>query len=284
MLKEPSWIKKYDFGFLSFDEIPERVFDAINEKLIKKQHADPLVTVLIAAWNEEINILKNIASLADQVTNIPFEIIVVDNNSKDNTKKALDKLKVRSYFQIIQGCGPARQMGMEHARGKYILLADADCVYPKRWIEEMTKVLNAPDVACVYGRYSFISEPGFPRWKLWMLEKMKDVIAELRHFKRPYLNSFGISMGYVTEYGLKVGYIMHNTRGDDGRFCFDLMQYGNVKQVKSDNARPWTAPRTLRRDGNFTQALKSRLLVESKKIFSLLTTHKPHDTKTSKNE
>ena len=175
-------------------------------------------------------------------------------------------------------------MGMEQARGKYILLADADCVYPTSWLEEMMKVLDKPGVACVYGRYSFISESGFPRWKLWMLEKMKDVIAELRHLKRPFLNAFGISMGYVTEYGLKVGYIMHNTRGDDGRFCFDLMKYGKVKQVKADKARPWTAPRTLQRDGSFSQALKSRLMIESGKIFSFFTSHKAHDTKTSKNE
>ena len=208
---------------------------------------------------------------------------MVDNNSKDNTKKTLDKLNVTSYFQIIQGCGPARQMGMEQARGKYILLADADCVYPSCWLDEMMKQLTKPGVVCVYGRYSFLSEPGFPRWKLWMLEKMKDVIAELRHFKRPYLNTFGISMGYVRELGLKVGYIMHNTRGEDGRLTFDLMKYGKVKQVKADKARPWTAPRTLQRDGSFSQALKSRLMIESGKIFSFFTSHKAHDTKTSKN-
>ena len=284
MIKEPCWIKKYNFGFQRFEEIPQHIFDSINLKLSKNQSSEPLVTILIAAWNEEINILKNVASLADQVTDIPFEIIVIDNNSKDNTKKTLDNLNIRTYFQEIQGCGPARQMGMEHARGKYILLADADCVYPSCWLEEMMKELNKPKVACVYGRYSFIAEHGFPRWKLWMLEKMKDAIAELRHFKRPYLNAFGISMGYVTEYGLKVGFIMHNTRGDDGRFCFDLMQYGKVVQVKADKARPWTAPRTLQRDGSFSVALVSRLSVETKKLFSLFTAHKPHDTKQSRNE
>ncbi len=284
MINEPSWIKKYDFNFKNFDEIPAKVFDEINEKLSKKQQAKPLVTVLIAAWNEEINILKNVASLADQITDIPFEVIVVDNNSKDHTKKTIDKLNIRSYFQEIQGPGPARQMGMEHAKGKYILLADADCVYPTCWLDEMMKQLTKLGVVCVYGRYSFLSEPGFPRWKLWMLEKMKDVISELRHFKRPYLNTFGISMGYVRELGLKVGYIMHNTRGEDGRLTFDLMKYGKVKQVKADKARPWTAPRTLQRDGSFSQALASRLSIETKKMLSLLTSHKPHDTKTSKNE
>lgn len=279
MLKEPSWIKKYDYKFNSFNDIPTSVFDSINEKLKTRISSSPLVSIVIAAWNEEINILNNIASMANQVTGIPFEVIVVDNNSKDNTKKTLDALNIRSLFQDIQGCGPARQMGLENAKGKYILYADADCIYPSGWVEEMMKVLSQPNVVCVYGRYSFIAEPGFPRWKLWMLEKMKDVISELRHFKRPYLNAFGISMGYVTELGLKEGIIMTTFRGDEGKLCFDLMKYGKIKQVKADSARPWTGPRTLQRDGSFSRALMVRLKIESKKIFTLFTAHKPHDTK-----
>ncbi|RZL62269.1 MAG: glycosyltransferase family 2 protein [Pedobacter sp.] len=283
-MKEPSWIKEYDFSYKNFHEIPNDVFESINQKLTHLYNEAPLVSIVIAAWNEEVNILKNIASLADQITCFPFEIIVVDNNSTDLTSKTLNKLKVRSYFQGIQGAGPARQLGMENAKGKYILLADADCVYPKCWVEEMIKVLTEPGVVCVYGRYSFISEIGYPRWQLWILEKMKDIIAELRHIKRPYLNTFGISMGYVTEYGLKAGFIMHNTRGEDGRLSFDLMKYGKIKQVKSDRARPWTAPRTLQRDGSFFKALTSRIIIESKKLLSLFSSHKPHDTKTSKND
>src|SRR5690606_12626695 len=146
------------------------------------------------------------------------------------------RLHVRKLFQEIQGCGPARQLGQENAKGKYILLADADCLYPDCWLNEMMKVLTQPGVVCVYGRYSFISEERYPRWKLYSLEKMKDIIAEIRHLKRPYLNAYGISMGYVKEYGLKVGYVMYKIWGDDGRLCFDLMSYGKVKQVRSNKA------------------------------------------------
>lgn len=275
----PLWISRYRFEYKNIKEVPEVVFEKINAKLDVLQAAEPLVSIIIAAWNEEVNILRNIASLADQKTSIPIEIIVVDNNSSDQTSFTLSKLSVRKFFQEIQGCGPARQMGLEHARGKYVLLADADCVYSASWVEEMLAELSKTEVVCVYGRYSFIPEPGFPRWKLFMLERMKDIIAEIRHIKRPYLNAFGISMGYVTEYGLKVGHIMNDFRGDDGKLCFDLMKFGKIRQVKSDSARAWTAPRTLQRDGSFSQALFSRLRIESSKMFSFLTYHKPHDTK-----
>ncbi|MDQ0964907.1 glycosyltransferase involved in cell wall biosynthesis [Flavobacterium sp. W4I14] len=280
----PEWLNQYEFAFKSINEVPPSFFQGINTKLSKLQSAKPVVTILIAAWNEELNILRNISSLSNLVTAYPLEIIVVNNNSTDRTQQTLDNLNITSYFQEIQGCGPARQMGMERANGEYILLADADCVYPANWVDDMMEKLTIPGTACVYGRYSFIPEAGFSRWKLFILEKLKDLAAELRQVKRPYLNAFGISMGYVKSFGLQAGYIMHNTRGDDGRLCFDLMKFGKILPVRTNRARAWTAPRTLQRDGDFAAALLSRLKLEFSNLTSLLRAHPAHDTKTSKNE
>lgn len=266
ILKNPKWITRFNYPYEKFEEIPQSVFDEVNKDLDRLKSATPLVSILISAWNEEGNILRCIASLSKMKTSIPFEIIVINNNSKDRTQDTIDKLHVRSLFEANQGCGPARQLGQENALGKYVLLADADCFYPSSWIDEMIKVLKQPNVVCVYGRYSFISEPGFPRWKLAVLEKMKDIAAELRHTNRPYLSAYGLSMGYVKEYGLKVGFIKTNFWGDDGRLCLGLMEYGKIKQMKANRARVWTGPRTLQRDGNFTQAISSRIKKEFKRI------------------
>jgi cellulose synthase/poly-beta-1,6-N-acetylglucosamine synthase-like glycosyltransferase len=282
--QNPLWIEEFRFPYKKFEDINKLDFININKNLDNAQSAHPLVSIVIPAWNEEINILSCIASLAKSETPFPFEIIVINNNSSDNTQSTINQLHVKNFFQQIQGSGPARQLGQEKANGKYILSADADCIYPKDWITEMVQELMKPGVVCVYGRYSFISEAGFPRWKLYALEKMKDIIAEVRHFKRPYLNAYGISMGYVKEYGLKVGFVMHKVWGEDGRLCFDLMQYGKVKQVKAFRARPWTGPRALQRDGNFSQALKTRIWKELKRFSSMFTPLPPHDTKTSKND
>ncbi len=280
----PSWVSKVNLPYRSYNEVPQEVFDSVNEKLDEVQSDTPRVSVLIAAYNEEVNIIRCLYSLSLTTTKIPFEIIVINNNSSDNTEKTLSRLHVNRLFQEIQGCGPSRQLGQERAKGKYILLADADCLYPEGYIDEMMKVLQKPGVACVYGRYSFIPEPGYPRWKLKMLEKMKDVIAGFRHINRPYLNAYGISMGYVKEFGLKAGYIMVNVRGDDGRLAFDMMKYGKIKQVTSDKARPWTSPRTLDRDGSFFKAITNRILREFKRSYKMLSSEKPHDTKTSAND
>lgn len=283
IFKSPKWVEYHKFGFKRYDDIPDSVFREVNARLDKVQNDEPQVSVVIAAWNEEINILNCISSLSCMETNIPFEIVVVNNNSTDDTQKTLDNLHVRSLFEPVPGCGPSRQLGQEHAKGKYILTADADCIYPPGWLNAMVEGLEGRDVVCVYGRYSFLEDEGYPRWKLFILEKMKDIIAEVRHFKRPYLNAYGISMGYVRDLGLKVGYVKHKIRGEDGRLCFDLMQYGKVKQIRKSAVRAWTEPRTLQRDGSFSNALRSRIKIEASRFTSLFAPLPPHDTKTSKN-
>jgi glycosyltransferase involved in cell wall biosynthesis len=264
IFSNPDWIKKFDYRYENFSKIPQSVFDDINEGLDKIQYGTPLASIVITAWNEEVDILKTVGSLSKLATTIPLEIIVVNNNSTDNTQGTLDKLHIKSFFQPKKGWGFGRQMGMENAQGKYILLADSDCIYPSCWADNLMNALQKPGVVSVYGRYSFIEEKGFPRWQLSILETLKDAIAELRHIKKPYLNSYGMSMGFVKEYGLIEKFYNNNTRGEDGRMCYDLMKYGKVKQVRSNKSRVWTGPRTLKKEGSFAQVLKTRLLKEIK--------------------
>lgn len=283
-LNAPNWVKQFNFPFKSYGEVPQSVFELINQDLDNLQHPEPLVSIVIPAWNEEVNILRSIASLAKLKTKHPVEILVVNNNSTDQMQKTLDNLHVRSVFQPIQGWGPARQMGLEQARGKYLLTADADGIYPPEWLDKMMDVLQQPGVICAVGRYSFIPSPGFPRWVLTFHEALKDLLADARHVKRPHLNAYGISIGYVREYGLKIGYVMRKVRGEDGRMCFDMMKYGKVKQVKSTRARVWTGTRTLEKDGSYARTLRIKVGLELRRLGGLFVAQSPHDTKTSLNE
>lgn len=266
IFKNPDWIKAFNYDYPDLHHIPQEVFNDINTGLDRLHSDDPLVSIIISAWNEEVDILKTLGSFSKLKTNIPIEIIVVNNNSTDNTQLTLDKLHIRNFFQPIQGWGPGRQMGMENAKGKYILLGDSDCIYPECWVDNMIKILQRPGVVSVYGRYSFISEPGFSRWQLSILELCKDFIAEIRQIKRPFLNSYGMSMGFIREYGMKEGFYMNKTHGEDGRMCYDLMKYGKVKPVRSNKNRVWTGARTLKKSGTFGQVLKVRTIKEIKRF------------------
>lgn len=277
----PNWVKDANFNCKKFEDIQSSVFDSINRRLEVLSGKSPLVSIVIPAWNEEVNLLNCIGSLSYMKTSYLVEIIVINNRSTDRTQDVLDKLNVRSFFQDIQGCGPARQMGQVNALGEYILLADADCIYPDSWVDHMMKGFSEPGVVCVYGRYSFIGGGEFPRWKLFFYEILKDFIAEIRHFKRPYLNSLGMSMGYRKELGLKIGYVNRNVRGEDGRMCFDLMRYGKVKQIRSSEARVWTNPRTLQAEGSLGRNFYIRVKTELRRLLTMLFPHRPHDTKIS---
>lgn len=279
--KNPKWIKAFEYPYKKFENIPQEVFDDINNGLDNLQSKNPLVSIIISAWNEEVDILKTVGSLSKLNTKIPLEIIVVNNNSTDNTQETLNKLHLKNYFQPIQGWGPGRQMGMENAQGKYILLGDSDCIYPDCWVNYMVEGLQTKGIVSVYGRYSFISEKGFSRWQLSILEICKDLIAEVRHIKRPFLNSYGMSMGFIREYGLKEGFYMNKTHGEDGRMCYDLMKYGKVKQIRSNRNRVWTGVRTLKKSGSFSDVLKARIVKEVKRFSIYFNTrmkyHPPKD-------
>ncbi len=283
-LRNPNWLKKYSYQYTNIDSIPGEIYTTINKKLDDLSgNKTPEVSIIIAAWNEESGLLSTINSIANNITNIPLEIIVVNNNSTDRTQEVINKLHVKSFMQPIQGCGPARQLGLENANGKYILTADADCIYPEKWIDTLVTELKKPGVVCVYGRYSFIANEKISRLKLFFYEKIKDVMADIRHYKRPHMNCVGISMGFLAEHALKVGFVMRNIRGEDGRMCFDLMKYGKVTQIKNDKYRVWTGTRTLEKDGSIFKAFKIRIIKELKRASDYISLHPQHDTKTSRN-
>lgn len=92
-----------------------------------------LVSVIITTKNEAGNIGRLLKSLKNQsYKNI--EIIVVDNNSIDNTKKI-----ARKFTKLLFDKGPERSaqrnFGSEKSKGEYLLFLDADMVLSKKVIE-----------------------------------------------------------------------------------------------------------------------------------------------------
>jgi len=253
--KNPKWVDYELMQYITLDEVPEQLIEKVRDRLQSKVSNEPLITVVLSVWNEEVNIIRCLDSISRNETTIPFDILIVDNNSKDRTQESIEKLGLSSVFQPIQGCGPAREMGQRNAKGKYILFVDADCYYPKLWIETMGRGLLQEGVVFVCGKYSFFGTPENPRWMMAIYEFARDIMVEVKQIRRPYLNAYGMSMGYVKEYGLKEGYVQRNIRGEDGRLCFDLMKYGKIKLIRSNKARIWTGNRTLGKEGTLVSAV-----------------------------
>jgi len=272
--REPKWVKELLSLPEQFKDFSRENIETLSTHLDTVQSPNPLVSIVIAAWNEEDNIIRCLTSIANNVTSVPFDIVVVDNNSSDSTFSIISSLGIRCYFEYKQGCGPARELGQRKAKGKYILLADADCLYPVNWISVMTKNLMKDNAVCVYGNFSFYANKTTKRWQYYFYEKLRNSMRLLRHINRPYLNAYGLNMGYVKNHGIEAGFIDQNIRGDDGRLCYKLMDYGRVLMVRSTKAVVWTGARTLLKEGTLINVLHNHILRELVNIKSYFTSSK----------
>jgi hypothetical protein len=72
IFKNPDWLDQFQYSFKSYEEIDPLLFDQINTNLDRVQSKDPLVSVVVIAWNEEENILRCVATLYKMFTDIPF--------------------------------------------------------------------------------------------------------------------------------------------------------------------------------------------------------------------
>jgi glycosyltransferase involved in cell wall biosynthesis len=92
------------------------------------------VTILVPAYNEEKTIIPILQRVNEQaVPGVSFEIIVVDDGSKDSTAKLLEE-NPRLYTRFIKmpvngGKGAAVKAGLAAASGDYVLFQDADFEY-----------------------------------------------------------------------------------------------------------------------------------------------------------
>ncbi|MES2389864.1 MAG: glycosyltransferase family A protein [Bacteroidota bacterium] len=264
----PDWVRKHDIVYEDYRKLPADFIPALRAKLARFNHPEPVVSIVIPAWNEEPNILKTLSSLADIVTDYPTELVVIDNNSKDRTAKILEECGVRTVFEGRQGISLARQTGLESAKGIYHLNADADSIYPSGWVNAYAGHLEkTKDCTCVYGRYSFIPSPGNSRFTLGSYELLAENLFSFRRKNKDFLNVMGFNFAFRRADGLKVGgFNTTRPRWSDGWMAMTLMNIGRIDLVKSDDARVWTSDRRLMHDGGLGKAFINRVKKEIKNI------------------
>jgi glycosyltransferase involved in cell wall biosynthesis len=91
-------------------------------------------SIVVPAYNEAAYLPTSIPSLQQQDFAGPYEIIVVDNNSTDDTAAVAGRYGVRVVSEAQQGVCAARQRGAEEAVGDILVSVDADTRYPPHWL------------------------------------------------------------------------------------------------------------------------------------------------------
>ena len=124
----------------------------------------PEVSVVMATYNEPWDIIcKSIRSILDQ-TFSNLELIIIDDSTIDETKRAIDSFSVDSRVIIIReseriGFVKSLNKGFLQARGKYIARMDGDDISIQNRIELQVSYLNMhPSVSVVGGSMNIIDE------------------------------------------------------------------------------------------------------------------------------
>lgn len=99
------------------------------------------ISVIVCTWNNEGNLSDTLSSFcgAANMVDVRWELIVVDNNSDDNTKDVvmsfLDKLPVVYVYEVKQGLSYARNKGLGVAKGDLIIFTDDDVRPVGKWLQ-----------------------------------------------------------------------------------------------------------------------------------------------------
>lgn len=229
----------------SVDELPVPVLDEIKSNLAKLQHEEPLISVVVIAYNEERRLPACLWSLSELQTNFPIEILGVNNNSKDRTEEVYQRLELPYFNEQKQSPGFARRCGVEHARGKYHFCVDADTFYPPQYINLMMTQLSKPGVSCVSSFWSFFPDENHSRFGLFMFELIRDMFLFVQHFKRPELCVRGMVFAFNADYARQVEIRTDIRRGEDGSLALSLKPFGKIAFLYNRKARPVTGYGTI---------------------------------------
>lgn len=241
-----NWYDKYlSIYGKPFSEVPQHIIEEIKERLSCLQSSEPLVSVVVIAYNEECRLAACLWSLSELKSQYPIEILGVNNNSKDATENVYQTLGVPYYNETRQSPGFARQCGLQHARGKYHFFIDADTFYPSCYVDKMMQKLTKPGVSCVGTFWSFYPDENHSAFSLFLFELIRDTFLWVQHFKRPELNIRGMTFAFNADYARQCSIRTDIRRGEDGSLALSLKKFGKIAFLYHRKARPVTGYGTI---------------------------------------
>lgn len=140
-----------------------------------------LISIIIGTYNRCESLKNVLDSLLENrdTSGCDYEIIVVDNNSKDKTKDVvesyMDKFdgKLRYLFESNQGLNFARNSGARASSGDIIAYTDDDVIVSQDWIRQIRNFFLNSDYDAVGGRVL----PTYPENAPWWIKKYSDILA-----------------------------------------------------------------------------------------------------------
>lgn len=156
---------KYSVFLLTapFHRVKESLRSLRIAKKLKGQSYQPLVSVLVPAWNEEVGIVSTVESiLKNDYKNI--EVVIINDGSTDETEKRIKEFAVKNrakykrtnksliyVYKENGGKGKALNYGLKKARGEIIVTVDADSIADSQMISRLVHYFADDKVDSVVG-------------------------------------------------------------------------------------------------------------------------------------
>jgi glycosyltransferase involved in cell wall biosynthesis len=145
-----------------------------------------MFTVVVPTFNRADVLQITLNSLFAQDTDVPFEVVVVDNNSSDDTRAVVMAAQdrhgsaLRYVFAAEQGSSAARNAGIAAARGDTIAFVDDDVVVDRGWLAAVAETFRAhPEAWCVGGPVTLRLPDRLPSWFDTSSEVMTTYLSRL---------------------------------------------------------------------------------------------------------
>ncbi len=144
------------------------------------------ITTAICSFNGAKRLPRLVAALDQQKPQIPFEILVVDNNSTDNTQEVLRGLtasngaRLRTVIEEQQGITYARNRAIEESMGSaYMAFIDDDELPGPYWLQAAVDALDREGAECVGGEIRVrLPSDSCPSW---MTEEVLEFLGQVRN-------------------------------------------------------------------------------------------------------
>jgi len=146
-----------------------------------KQESTQGVTIVIPAYNEE----KGIQGVVDRIlavmegTNLPFEVIVVDDGSKDRTVESLGEKPVQVVrHETNRGYGAALKTGIRASQYKHVAIVDADGTYEEQDLPKLIGHMETHDMVVGARTGKGAKIPLIRRPAKWILNRLANFLSE----------------------------------------------------------------------------------------------------------
>lgn len=130
------------------------------------------LSLILCTRNRAKSLEKTLESISSQVNceNLAYEIIVVDNNSSDNTESVIDdfarisRCPVRYVFEPKTGLSFARNRGISESHGDIIVFTDDDVFADENWLFSIYRCFKDYNPQVVGGKIKALYSADIPEW------------------------------------------------------------------------------------------------------------------------